>query len=196
MSPLRHLSKNARYSLLMDVFDDAPLGTPTAAGTVSRLFREHASRIRRLLARRLRSIEDGQDASQELFLRLWRQEREGHLRDDALAYMHSAAQSVAVDHVRRRQSRGGDRDVEIELDELEQPDAPTDEKLHWREGIETLVSGLQELPLVVQQVFILYHFEALSHIAIAKKLGISVRSVERHMSRAIGHCRERLKEYL
>jgi RNA polymerase sigma factor (sigma-70 family) len=165
-------------------------------GTVVRLFLAHAERLSRTLRRKLPTPEDAQDATQEAFLRLWRQESRGQLRQDAIAYMHSAAQSAAIDCNRRRLSHGADRIVELDFDALEHPFPSKEEELHWREGVEMLVSSLTELPIVVQQVFILYHFEGANHAGIASKLGISIRSVERHMARALAHCKERLKDYL
>src|SRR5260221_9900497 len=52
---------------------------PSETGTVARLFKTHAHRLGRLLNRRLRNPDDAQDASQEVFLKLWRQERLGQL---------------------------------------------------------------------------------------------------------------------
>ena len=169
---------------------------PDVPGTVARLFKAHARRVGRLLSRHLRNPDDAADASQDLFLKLWRRERSGQLRDEATAYMNSAAITIAIDIERRRRSHAGDRILEVPIEELRHNAAGNDEALHWRQGVQALVKSLEELPTLTQQVFLLYHFDGLAHAAISQRLAISLRSVERHMARALVHCRHGVKDYL
>lgn len=174
----------------------ADSGKNPGSFTVARLFKIHAQRVARLLGRKLRNNEDAEDARQDVFLKLWRQEQAGQLRDQATAYMFAAAHTVAIDADRRRVAHGYDRTADVELEELAHPGLPTEDTQHWRDGVASLVSSLQELPARTQQVFILYHFEGLTHSDIAARLGITVRTVERNMAQAHDFCRERLKDYL
>lgn len=174
-------------------------GTPAAPGQgsiVAGLFATQVSRIRRLIQRRLHSAEDAQDATQEAFLKLWKREQEGALREDAQAYLHAAARTVVIDLQRHRKSHAVDLHVELMEEELPSASPDPEDPLHWRKGLQTLVYSLQELPELTQQVFILYHFEGMSHKEIARQLAVSVRSVERHMAQALAHSRVRLKDYL
>jgi RNA polymerase sigma factor (sigma-70 family) len=191
----------------MKVMDDGPLALPQVAddalgagaaipGTVVRLFKTHARRVGRILSRHLHNPDDAADASQDLFLKLWRRERSGQLREEATAYMNSAAVTIAIDLERRRRSHAEDRVVDTPLEDLHHPVAGSDETLHWREGVKALVASLAELPQLTQQVFLLYHFEGLSHAEVARRLAISLRSVERHMARALAHCKNGVKDYL
>jgi RNA polymerase sigma-70 factor (ECF subfamily) len=164
--------------------------------TVVRLFKTQATKIRRFLSYRLRNSEDAKDAAQELFLRLWTHEQEGNLKEDAVAYMNAAAGNIAIDIERRRKSRGFDQQETFDTQELPPSTIDEGDALHWRRGVEVLVYSLQELPEITQQVFVLHHFENLSHAAIAEKLAISIRTVERHMARALKHCKECLGDYL
>lgn len=175
---------------------DAPVPLAECTSTVAGLFRMQARKIFRLLQRKLGNKEDAEDAGQEVFLRLWRQEQRGVLRDEAVAYMHAAATTVAIDAERRRRSHGFGYHDEVDEQELP-PTAPDLEDMaHWREGMGLLVNSLKQLPETTQQVFLLYHFDALSHVEIAQRLNLSTRSIERHMARALVHCKASLKDYL
>lgn len=163
--------------------------------TVSRLFRTKAEQVRRFFSLRLRCTEDAKDAAQELFLRLWVHEKSGGLREDASGYMNAAAANLAVDIGRRRQARAFDRHESWDGQELSLG-VDASEDLHWREGLEALLASLQQLPETTQQVFLLYHFDNLSHAEIAARLAVSTRTVERHIVRAMKHCKECIGDYL
>ena len=178
------------------VHNDAGGSEKHSPGTVARLFRTHARRIGRVLARQLRNPDDAADARQDLFLKLWRQEKAGQLKDEATAYMNAAAITIAIDVERRRKSHAADRMSDIPLEDLQHGTASHDEMMHWREGVRALIASLAQLPQLTQQVFLLYHVEGLSHVAIANRLGTSVRSVERHMAQALAHCKQGLKDHL
>jgi RNA polymerase sigma-70 factor (ECF subfamily) len=167
-----------------------------AESIVAQLFRTHAHKVRHLLAYKLRSPEDAQDATQDVFLKLVRREHTGALREQATAYMHSAARTVAIDTERRRHADTLHQHDDVEEREPAAQVSSHDEALHWRQAVTLLVQCLQDLPERAQQVFVLYHFEGLSHVEITMRLNVSLRSVERHMARAMAHCKSRLGDYL
>jgi RNA polymerase sigma factor (sigma-70 family) len=182
--------------------DDGLLKFPCAKGltgyesTVVRLFKTRAAKIQRFLAYRLRDTEDAKDAAQELFLKLWTHEKAGNLKEDAAAYMNAAAANIAIDIERRRRSRAFDQQETFDTQEFPAVDIDGSDLLHWQRGVEALVKNLHDLPEITQQIFVLHHFENLSHAAIATQLAVSTRTVERHMVRALQHCKERLGDYL
>ncbi|WP_186453878.1 RNA polymerase sigma factor [Denitratisoma sp. DHT3] len=168
-------------------------------GIVAELAATHGRRLQRILRRKLQNPEDAQDAAQEVFLKLWKREREGALRAEADAYLHTAANSVVIDLHRRRKAHAADR--HLELDTLDDADLPAavggaDESAYWREGLALLVDSIGKLPELTQQVFILYHFNGMDHNEIARRLGVSLRSVERHMAHALRHCKDCLGDFL
>lgn len=172
--------------------DDEPASTTTAA----KLFKQHALRITRFLGYRLRNHADGQDAAQEVFLRLWKREHEGALRDEASSYMGSVVNSVAIDMDRVRHTHAADRHVDIDSVEIAGGGACNDETQFWREGVVSLAHALSDLPDLTQKIFILYYVEGMTHEEIARELGMSVRTIERHMVRAMSFCTPRMKDFI
>lgn len=167
-----------------------------AASTVAGLFKAQAGRVRRLLKWRLHSEDDAQDATQDLFLRLWKHERQGSLADDARSYLFSSMYNAAVDVERWRAHHRPDERLSLEDVDLPSRDPEPGEALFWRDALHLFVDVLNELPPLTQQVFMLYHVEGLPHTAIAERIGMTVRTVERHMARALAHCKERMKDYV
>ncbi|NQZ58352.1 MAG: sigma-70 family RNA polymerase sigma factor [Lentisphaeraceae bacterium] len=58
-----------------------------------------------------------------------------------------------------------------------------------RERKALLKKAVAELPIKCRRVFILYKFSQMSHKQISVKLGISVSTIEKHVIKAMGHCR-------
>src|SRR5690606_39520721 len=68
------------------------------------------------------------------------------------------------------------------------------ERIHaGRQAWGLLEAALRELPARVRNVFVLNRFEELSGVEIARRLGVSVSTVEKDLTRALLHLRERLR---
>lgn len=164
--------------------------------TVARLFRDCAPAVRAFFLRRLRNPEDAQEATQEVFLQLWRQERNGFLGTEARAYLFTAAGNLARDFQRRARARVSDRHESLAQHELAAPTPECLDVVHWTAGLSRVAGSLGELPPDTQRIFMLYHGSRLTYTEIARQLAITPRTVERHMAHAIAHCKTRLKEWL
>jgi RNA polymerase sigma-70 factor (ECF subfamily) len=66
--------------------------------------------------------------------------------------------------------------------------------VYAQQRLNALQQAIDELPPRCKQVFLLHKFEHHSHAAIAEMLDISTNMVEKHIIRALAHCRKRLAE--
>jgi RNA polymerase sigma-70 factor (ECF subfamily) len=143
--------------------------------------------LRDLLARR----EDAEDVAQETYVRLVRagslEQSEVHIR----AAMFRAATNLAYDRFRQRRSRG--RQDDAELAEL-RDDAPQPERIvEMEQALRIVERTVLGLPLRCRQVFLLRTAHEWSYEAIAERLGISKRTVEREMQTALDACQRELR---
>lgn len=105
--------------------------------------------------------------------------------DNPRAYLFRTAWRVLLGHVRRSKI------VSILVtDDLEQwqhaIDAPSIEQgLMDKQELHELMQWIDAMPPQTRRVFILRRIEALSQADVARRLGISPRTVEKHMARAI-----------
>ena len=67
-------------------------------------------------------------------------------------------------------------------------------RLEFRDKVAALSVLLNELPIACRTAFIMNKVEGHSHREIAETLGISVSMVEKHMLRALCHCRDVRRE--
>ena len=166
------------------------------ASIVGSLFRSQVKKVRSFLSFRLRSVDDANDAAQDVFLKLWRREKAGELREEATAYMISAANSVATDLERHRQRHPQETAEELDPDNIPGPEVGLEDQRHWRDALVHLVSLLKALPEVQRKAFVLHHFKGLGYAQIAAKLRLSQRTVERHMMQAHTQLEAGMKEFL
>lgn len=175
-----------RYQLLVKQ------GVKDHEAKVADIFSRHSSDLRNFLGRYLRSSSDVEDCIQEAFLKLWRQETKGLLREDARGYLFTTALNVVRDFWRKESSRKTLNHVQMSEDLVELRSDDSEKVLVDREGIRLIEAKLATLKPSTRRVFLLHHVENLDFDQIAQKLGVSVRTVEREMARSLEHLRTEL----
>lgn len=153
------------------------------------LHEQEKGRLRRFFQRRLRNSEDAADAVQETFLRVLSASR-STLIENPQAYLYQVARTVASRTISRSLQESG-LFLPVEMSELHiADDAPCQERIiNGRQGLLLLARAIAELPNRCQQVFILSRLHGMSNGAIAVELGISRNMVEKHIIKALLHCR-------
>jgi RNA polymerase sigma-70 factor (ECF subfamily) len=143
----------------------------------------------------VRSRETAEELVQTVFLRVWEKRESWEPITGIRAYLFAACRNQALDHLRHR--RIVDR-VMLAADGMDpeelagmQPARP-DDALHATELTEALRRAVDELPERRRAVLVLRWQHHLSNLEIARALGISVKGVEAHVTRALAGLRERL----
>ena len=72
----------------------------------------------------------------------------------------------------------------------------TQDTLVQQELEQLIADTIHALPEKCKQVFMMSRFEQLKYAEIAQKLGISIKTVENQMGKALSRIREVLREYL
>ncbi len=195
-------SNPASLDIVAPSYQEDDAGAPSAeftgpASIVTALFQRQATKVRRYLSYRLRSDEDGQDAAQDAFLKVLRREREGELREDpANSYLFSAAFTVAVDAERERTARARYPMVDVDAEAIPTTEASPDEQLHWRRAMAHFVSCVEALDEGSRKVFVMRYFKGMSYSEMTDQLGMSTRTIERHVAKALAKLASEMKDYL
>ncbi|MFP1680962.1 sigma-70 family RNA polymerase sigma factor [Alloalcanivorax sp. C16-1] len=156
------------------------------------LYRGHHGWLRGWLCQRLGCSETAADLAQDTFVRiLQRHKRE---RDFTIShprqYLRLVANGLMVDHLRRRAVE------QAYLEALAQrPEAatlPLEERQIILETLQQLDRMLDTLPTMTRQAFLLSRLDGLTYPEIAERLGVSLRTVKRHMQRAFLACLDQM----
>ena len=162
----------------------APAQRASAAG-LEALYRHHAAWLVSALRRRF-GREQAEDLSQEAFARAARYAKDQLQSPRAL--LMTLASRAALE--RRRQAG------------LHAPDAAAPAELHdeqlWDEGPQESLVLLKQvilaLPPKLREVFVLSRFQGLTYDQIGRRCGISTKTVEWRMSRALAICAARMRD--
>lgn len=151
--------------------------------------REHYVRLSRFEFRILHSWDAAEDAVQEALLKSWAR-RESINLQDPLPYLYQAVRNQCLMAVRRDRRWVDSRRVPA-TDEAQAPAADR------TEALEAAVSrAIEALPERARQVFTMSREQQLTYAQIADLLGISVKTVETHMGRALKALRLALADHL
>lgn len=143
----------------------------------------------RWFARRGVPDDSVEDLAHEVFARLAQGRMKGVANPDA--YLFTTASSVMIDRSRRDRVRCRDQHDSIEGVEI-RSDAPSPARVF--EGKETLTrlsAILDELPERTREIFLLSRLDRLTNTQLAARYGITVSSIEKHMTKALSHLRAR-----
>ena len=155
-------------------------------------FSRYDRELRRFLGHYLSEKSDVDDCVQESFLNLWRQEAKGALREDPRGYLFTTARNVIRDFKRKMRVRHADGHVPLSEDLTGLRSQENETTLAHREGLRLVETHLSALRPSTRLVFLLHYVELLPFEDIAKRVGVSTRTVEREMARALEHCRAAL----
>jgi len=149
----------------------------------------------------LNDIELSRDVVQEVFFQLWK--NPGLLLTDysIKSYLFKSVKNGALNNLRHLKivNNVGDTKIydpnSVDYNSFNDKDDPLSTLLEL-ELIEKMEDIIENLPEKCRQVFKLSRQEQLKNKEIAEKLGVSVKMVEKQMSKALRVFRKELAEYL
>ncbi|EKF17579.1 ECF subfamily RNA polymerase sigma-24 factor [Nitratireductor pacificus pht-3B] len=157
------------------------------------LFKRQHQELVRFAARLVGGRDGGEEVVQNAYLRLAHRSRQGGAIEHPKAYAFSVARRAAFDFTAERNREWLHR---VDFEDADVGAAGTDptQLLDRRQRILRLAVVLNELPGACQKAFILNKIEGHPHREIARRLGISVSMVEKHIMRAMIHCRDTMRD--
>lgn len=167
--------------------------TPTSDShteTFLKLFAESRQALHRYIRRFVRSSETAKEIVQEAFLRTYR-ERESIIT--LRAFLFSTARNLAANEVRHR--RTVEREAVASCDEpgVDAEYESLESGLLRDERNRLIEQAIDRLPPQCRAAFTLRVFHECSYREVADRLGISVKTVEKHISRGIRETNRYLK---
>lgn len=134
-----------------------------------------------------------EDLTQEVFFELWRKKEGIAFTISIKAYLRRAVVNKALNHIRDRKKITDDEDKLLNVESV----APSVNQLLDAEELQQLIDrSIDTLPEKCRVVFVLSRFEEMSYQEIADHLGISIKTVENQIVKALKHLRTALQPWM
>lgn len=163
------------------------------------IFRRYYEQLCIFAERLLRSPDPARDAVQDVFVAIWKQKESCRGCDNLRVYMFTAVRNRVLKLLRHQ----GVVDRTRARMTLEQrspghgaaPETP-EEEIDARELAAAVERVIQELPERCREAYLLHRRNGLSYAEIAAVMGVSARTVENHIARALRGLREGLSDWI
>ena len=158
------------------------------------IYKRYWKRLYGAAYKRLKSKEQAEEIVQELFTSLWVKRQSLQISTGVSAYLFSSVSHLVIDHYRKEMVRERYREAFV----LTHPDADnsTEEAILLKDLTETIESEISQLPDKCRSVYELSRKEHKSNKEIASYLGISEKTVENHLTKALKRLQLGLSHYL
>ena len=159
-----------------------PLSSTTA---VEALYLDHHSWLKSWLRRKLGDAHQAADLAHDTFLRILRSRNAADIREPR-EYLATIAKGLMFDLFRRQSVERAYLEVLAAQPEAQQPSLET--RAIVVETLTAIAAMLDGMKPAIREAFMLSQIEGLTYAEIARRLGVTTRTVNNYMLKAIEHC--------
>lgn len=157
------------------------------------LFRTHFKGMVFYAQQYIKDLDTAREIAQEAFIALWEKREQIDMNRSVRSYLSSSIHNKCLNVL--REQKKFDRSL-LAFEGLSEKAADVAFSGEHRETEALISAAIEELPEKCREIFRLSRFENLKYQQIADQLGISVKTVEAQMSKALQHMRARLADHL
>lgn len=133
-----------------------------------------------------------EDLVQDTFFKVWKNRKTIEINTSSRNFLITSVRNSCIDYLRKQDSARLWQEREV----LDKSRYASDDLYSHIELEQMLIKALAKLPENVRSVFELNRFEGKSYKEIAEQQGVSIKTVEAHMTKALKTLRVELKDYL
>ncbi len=161
-----------------------------AAAGYELLFRLYYSTLCSHAVRFVYTKEAAEDLVADVFYTFWKKESFRHISSSYRAYLFTAVRHKCFNYLRWELARESGESLEesAALSSLPQPD----HVMEYDELCSRLERTIESLPPQCRRVFLMNRFEGKNYTEIAENMGVSIKAIEAHISKALSIFRKAL----
>lgn len=154
------------------------------------LFDRYGKRLFHFSIGYLKSAENAEEIVQEVFMRIWENRLELSAQKSIEAYLFTIARNGILNTIRKSKSE----QAYLNYTKINSGKSVLlDEELNFNELEEAYNQVIEQLSPRRKEIFLLSKAQSFSNVEIAKKMNISVKTVENQMTSAISEIRKNLR---
>lgn len=140
----------------------------------------------------LKDMNEAEDIVQQVFITIWEKRASLEIHTSLRALLYKSVHNACLNKIKQQTVRSKYAlDVQHQLQKV-----ATDEGMQQKELQRSIENALNALPEQCGRIFRMSRFDQLKYQEIADELGLSVKTVENQMGKALKIMKEHLKDYL
>ena len=158
------------------------------------LFRNHFTPLTNIAFTYVKDKDTACDIVQHVFIKLWDNLEKIQITSSEKSYLHRAVINTSLNYIEKNKRLILKEDFISLENKFSTEDIDKDDKEYKDQEInKKLYEAIDELPPKCKEVFILSRIDGMKNQEIADDLNISLKTVEKHMGKALKYLRHRLK---
>jgi RNA polymerase sigma-70 factor (ECF subfamily) len=158
------------------------------------LFKTYFKRLHAYAFTILRDEVEAEEMVQQVFFKLWERNENLSLSGSVSAYLYRAVHNESLNYIKHQKVRSNHQ-LHVAYSMKNEVEHPA-KKVMAGELEKKIHTALNELPEQCRTIFQMSRFDELKYREIADKLGISVKTVENQMGKALKLLRQKLVDFL
>lgn len=160
-------------------------------GTFEAIFKEYFKPLSHYSLKMVNDMDSAKEIAHSVFVTLWEKREEISLDISIRSYLFTAVHNKSLNFLRDRA-----KFYKGDFSEIELMDEQIEDKVVEAETESKIMDAINSLPPRCSEVFKLSRFEGKKYREIAIELGISIKTVEIQMSKALKILKFELKDYV
>lgn len=158
------------------------------------VFREHYRVLVGYGMKMLKEQEGAEEIVQDIFCKLWESREKLEIKTSLKSYLFRAVHNRCLNQIKHIDIRENYKENnQARINDEEQHFSERYDKFELQQQID---NAINTLPTERQRIFRMSRFDGMKYQQIADELGISIKTVEAQMGKALKTLREELKDYL
>ena len=157
------------------------------------VFNEYYESLAYFALKYVGNAQAAEDIVQELFVKIWANRQTLHVEQSLGAYLYGAVKNACFNYLKSQKIRSEYASKQIQTSESETFIPNEIDAADLNVLIETAIFSM---PGERQKIFRMSRVEGLKYAEIAEKQGISIKTVEAQMGKALQYMRSMLKDFL
>ncbi|MCB1679071.1 MAG: RNA polymerase sigma factor [Halioglobus sp.] len=164
-------------------------GKPAGVSGIASIFWRNEAPLKRFVRRFTSNHHDVDDICQETITRALEAEREREISEPQ-AFLYGVARNIVRKRLDKQSRSLIDFIADFNPDNYLYNEPPVEERIDSRQRMLLFMEAAKTLPGQCQRVFVLKKVYGYAHKEIARELGISVSTVEKHVAAGLKRCLE------
>lgn len=157
------------------------------------LYIAHAKRVYRICFSFVKDPELAKEMTQDIFTSIWERRNNLVIKESYEQYLTKAAKLQVFQHFRKKATQA--KFLDQSRENICHHTNCTENQIYYKDLSEEINQIMDRLPCRCREVFEMSRNQGMSNAEIASSLLISVKAVEKHMTKALTVFRKSLKEF-